>query len=100
LGGGGGGKMQWGYSYQHGGLIDEPMFAISKSGRGNIFGEAGPEVVTPLNRFSTRQEITTNIWLVDDRAKAPTPSKDDIILVVSEDIQRNGPVRKTIKRFT
>jgi hypothetical protein len=98
-GGGGGYMMNWGYM-QHGGLINERTFAISESGRANILGEAGPEAVILLNRLSTRQEITTNIWLVDDRAKAPTPSKDDIILVVSEDIQRGGPVRKTIKRFT
>lgn len=31
-----------------GGIIPEPVFGIGKSGRGYIFGEAGPERVTPM----------------------------------------------------
>jgi hypothetical protein len=99
-GGGGGGTMQWGYEYQHGGLINEPIYGVGKSGRQYLFGEAGTEVVTPAYALSSRRERDLNIYLVDERAKTPTPSKDDIVLVISEDIQRGGPVRKTIKRFT
>jgi len=32
---------------QHGGMINEPIWGIGKSGRGYMFGEAGPERVIP-----------------------------------------------------
>jgi len=33
---------------QHGGMINEPIFGVGKSGTTYSFGEAGPEMVTPM----------------------------------------------------
>ena len=33
---------------QHGGMINEPIFGIGKSGKSYSFGEAGQEKVTPM----------------------------------------------------
>lgn len=38
-----------------------------------------------------------NIWLVDERSKAPIPGPNDIIAVVSDDMMRNGVTKRLIK---
>ena len=99
-GAGAGGGTYWAENYQFGGLITEPIGGIGlKSGRSYLFGEAGPEAVIPARAFGGRQEIKTNIWLVDERPKAQHMGPDDVVLIVSEDIRGDGPIRKTIKRF-
>jgi hypothetical protein len=35
---------------QHGGMINEPIWGIGKSGQKYKFGEAGPEMITPMTR--------------------------------------------------
>jgi len=40
------GGSSWGM--QHGGMINEPIFGIGKSGQKYTFGEAGREMVTPM----------------------------------------------------
>lgn len=87
-------------SFQYGGIIPEPVFGVGKSGRGYLFGEAGQEIVAPVRAFSTTASQDINIYLVDDRAKVPTRSDNDILLVVAKDIRGDGVIRKTIKRFT
>jgi len=37
-------------SRQHGGMINEPIWGIGQSGRSYTFGEAGPEMITPMNK--------------------------------------------------
>jgi len=96
---GGEGMGGWGYM-QRGGIVTQPTNAI--------IGEAGPEAVVPLAGGKVPVEIqkerpreeTMNIYLVDDRDKVPSLSPTDVLLVVSSDIQSDGIVRKTIKRFT
>lgn len=38
-----------------------------------------------------------NLWLVDERSKAPVPGPNDIIAIVSDDMARNGPTRRLVK---
>jgi hypothetical protein len=38
--------------YANGGVINEPVYGIGKSGQSYLFGEAGSEVVIPANRFN------------------------------------------------
>ena len=37
-------------SRQHGGMINEPIWGVGASGRSYTFGEAGPEMITPMNK--------------------------------------------------
>lgn len=97
--GGGTGGMEWGGMYQHGGWIREPIMGVGQSGRRYLFGEAGPEAVVPAGAFAARRDMTQNIYIVDDREKVPGLTDNDVILVVSDDIQNDGVIRKTIKRF-
>jgi hypothetical protein len=97
-GGAGGGMESWAYM-QHGGWIREPIMGVGQSGRRYLFGEAGPEAVVPAAAFASRRDMTQNIYIVDDREKVPGLTDNDVILVVSDDIQNDGVIRKTIKRF-
>jgi hypothetical protein len=50
---------------QHGGMINEPIWGIGKSGQSYMFGEAGPERITPTGA-STRSgdgigDVTINV---------------------------------------
>lgn len=38
-----------------------------------------------------------NIWLVDERSKAPIPGPNDVIAIISDDMMRNGITRRLIK---
>lgn len=85
---------------QHGLMINEPILGIGQSGQRYLFGEAGPEAVVPARGLLGRREEEINIYIVDERAKTPVPTRNDIIFTICDDYQRDGPTRKTIKRFT
>ena len=50
-----------GYAFQHGGMINEPIWGIGSSGRSYTFGEAGPEMVTPMGKSSGIGPVTINV---------------------------------------
>jgi hypothetical protein len=104
MGGGGevdiSGPAPWAGQLQKGGVFTQPTFGL--------LGEAGPEAVVPLSggrsipvEMRGREESarTSNIYIVDDRSKVPTLTPDDVLVIVSEDLEGDGIVRKSIKRF-
>lgn len=85
---------------QHGLMLTEPTLGLGlKTGQRYLFGEAGPEAVVPARGFSQSREMTQNIYLVDERPRTSGLGPDDVVIVVSDDIRSDGPIRKTIKRF-
>jgi len=48
---------------QHGGMINEPIWGIGKSGKEYTLGEAGPEMVTPMNKVGAGEigPVTINV---------------------------------------
>ena len=50
-----------GYAFQHGGMINEPIWGIGSSGRSYTFGEAGPEMVTPMGKGGGVGPVTINV---------------------------------------
>jgi hypothetical protein len=73
-----------------------------------VFGEAGPEALIPLSSpratsllrsdNASQEEITQNIYLVDDRNKVPPLGPRDVIAIVSQDFRRNGVIRQTFRK--
>ena len=49
--------------YASGGIINEPIFGIGKSGTNYTFGEKGAEMVTPLNSTGNDNSNTVNIYI-------------------------------------
>ena len=48
-----GGKSGTAVKLQHGGMINEPIWGVGASGTEYQLGEAGPEMVTPMNKVGT-----------------------------------------------
>jgi len=52
-----------GHGYAEGGLITEPITGFGhRTGTRYMFGEAGPEYVTPLTKFGARQNVVVNVY--------------------------------------
>lgn len=65
----GGGAGSWDVkSYQHGGLISEPVFGVGRSGKAYSFAETGPEYVTPEQGLGKLEPITVNIIAADSQS--------------------------------
>ena len=58
------GPATGGFRWAQGGWITEPIFGFDKSGNTHLFGEAGPELVTPANKVGG---IVANISINIDK---------------------------------
>ena len=74
----------------HGGLIEEPIMGIGRSGRRYMFGEAGTEVVTPMNEISGSGSITINIQNMSGTQQDLNNLRQVILDVVQESSARRG----------
>ena len=75
---------------QHGGLIEEPILGIGRSGRRYMFGEAGTEVVTPMNEISGSGSITINIQNMSGSQQDLNNLRQVILDVVQQSSARRG----------
>ena len=41
-----------------------------------------------------------NLWIVDERSRAPTPGPQDMVAVITDDIARNGPTGQLIRQIS
>lgn len=48
--------------YAEGGIINEPIIGVGKSGKGYMFGEKGAEIVTPVGKANNSQSIVINVY--------------------------------------
>ena len=82
--------MTGGRPTMHGGLIEEPIMGIGRSGRRYMFGEAGTEVVTPMNEISGSGSITINIQNMSGTQQDLNNLRQVILDVVQESSARRG----------
>ena len=75
---------------QHGGLIEEPILGIGRSGRRYMFGEAGTEMITPMNEISGSGSITINIQNMSASQQDLNNLRQVILDVVQESSARRG----------
>ena len=74
----------------HGGLIEEPILGIGRSGRRYMFGEAGTEMITPMNEISGSGSITINIQNMSASQQDLNNLRQVILDVVQESSARRG----------
>lgn len=83
--------------FAEGGIATKPTFGV--------FGEAGPEALIPLDRWSgmnSKNQNITVVNIVDQNFvhQALVNNPDVIVNTINADLIRNGTTRKTIKRYT
>jgi len=74
----------------HGGMITEKILGIGRSGRRYMFGEAGAEMVTPLDQMGGGTSITLNIQNMSGSQQDLNNLRQVILDVVQESSARRG----------
>lgn len=91
--------------FQHGGLIMEPVWGVGRSGQRYLFGEAGPELVTPAyaaiarpTNITVQIENETGMPLKVDQARVDFDAAERMIIrTVIKSYYERGPIYRTFK---
>ena len=80
-------------SHAHGGMINEPIFGVGKSGKHYSFGEHGSEMIIPTKGgVSSEQSIVINIENMSGSQQDLTNLRRTILQVVQESNARRGRI--------
>jgi hypothetical protein len=77
------------YSFASGGIINEPVFGLGKSGKSYQFGERGPETVTPSGNMSTVKQGDNHFHITLNGVRNATELEKELKPVILRIMQQS-----------